>query len=835
MLNKNIQNIMNMPVKIAVAGSARAEVWNNVVVTLQELFERFKNPVRDNITMEEFKALPKTAAKGDCQGKRKDVGGFVGGHLLNGKRCKGMVQTRSLITLDVDYGMPGVIDTLELMIGKFCIVYSTRKHTPEQPRLRLIFPVAREMSEDEYPAICRQLFADIGIEMFDTTSDQANRLFFYPSVCSDGEYICRIIEGELINPDEYLGRYSDWRNVDEYPRRADEKELTKSHGRQLKADPTLRNDEIGLFCRTYSISEAIGKFLPEVYEETGSSDRFTYKEGTSAGGLVCYDDKFAYSHHDTDPCSGKLCNAWELVRAHLYGAFDTEEDLKKPPMKRSSNRMMLEMARKDANIKMQAEAEDDIAYNLELEALNKTDICNEDCIMEEGIGAVDVEAPKPQTRRNWSYMLSRTKDGHIEKTLGNFVEIFRNDRCLKQIRFNRLSGSFTYGDSGKVLWKCYDDVFNDQDLQCIKHYISGHYDNLYNGDMMLDALGVIGRERSYHPVQEYIKKLPEWDNVKRVDTLFVEYLGADDNVYTREAARKTLCAAITRAFKPGTAFPTVPVLCGPQGAGKSLLINKLGGAFYSDSLRIDDMLDSKKAAEKLNCWIMELGELAGMKKSEQESVKGFISCTVDRYRPVWARLVTSFPRQCILIGTTNAEETGFLMDDTGNRRYWPINIKGTHAKNSWELDPETVDQIWAEAYVYYNEGENLKLSDEAELLAEAARLKALYHDERQGLIAEYLDRLFPAEWDSMDARERQSFLTGGDTTHKGTERRNRFSRLEIWVEALGNTVQNFGKGNSTNAQLITRLVKGIGGWRIPDSNDKNEPTIYGKQKCFTRI
>ena len=213
------------------------------------------------------------------------------------------------------------------------------------------------------------------------------------------------------------------------------------------------------------------------------------------------------------------------------------------------------------------------------------------------------------------------------------------------------------------------------------------------------AVQKVSDDRAYHPILNFLDSLPEWDGVNRVDTVLIDYLGADDNAYVRAVSRKALCAAIMRVKVPGTKFDYITVLNGPQGIGKSTFISKLGGEWYSDSLNLSDMND-KTAAEKLQgYWIMEIGELAGMKKADLDKVKAFISRQDDKYRASFGRRVTPHPRQCVFFGTTNSEN-GYLRDITGNRRFWTVKVPGTGKKKPWDITPDEIRQIWAEALQY---------------------------------------------------------------------------------------------------------------------------------------
>lgn len=140
-----------------------------------------------------------------------------------------------------------------------------------------------------------------------------------------------------------------------------------------------------------------------------------------------------------------------------------------------------------------------------------------------------------------------------------------------------------------------------------------------------------------------------------------------------------------------------------------------------------------------------MGELAGMRKADIETVKSFISRVDDKYRASYGVNVESHPRQCIIVGTTNAE-TGFLRDITGNRRFWPVRVFGHSQKKPWQLTHEDVAQIWAESLVLYQKGEKLYLEGADAEIAVTEQADALEMDEREGLVREYLDTLLPEKW-----------------------------------------------------------------------------------------
>ena len=275
------------------------------------------------------------------------------------------------------------------------------------------------------------------------------------------------------------------------------------------------------------------------------------------------------------------------------------------------------------------------------------------------------------------------------------------------------------------------------------------------------------------------------------------------------------------------------ILNGPQGIGKSTFFEKISGAWFSDSLTITDMKD-KSGAEKLQgYWILELGELAGMKKMDVETIKSFISRTDDKYRASYGVSVENHPRQCIIVGSTNAEG-GFLRDITGNRRFWPVKVSGDCPKKAWDLTKEDVDQIWAEALYLYNQGENLYLEGEEKEIATKEQTDAMEADEREGLIRKYLDTLVPENWEEMDLYERRNFLKGDSSTNIGTVKRDIVCNMEIWAECFCYDIASM---KLTDSYAISSIMKKIDNWTRYSKNKTGVRnfTIYGTQRCYERI
>ena len=368
------------------------------------------------------------------------------------------------------------------------------------------------------------------------------------------------------------------------------------------------------------------------------------------------------------------------------------------------------------------------------------------------------------------------KSTQLENSLCNIKLIMQNDPYMKNIVFNQLADGMEI--KCEVPWSHPSKFWRDADDAQLICYVDDHYGTFSARNYDIAVAKAVD-DRSYHPIQEYFAALPPWDGVARVDTLLIDYLGAADNAYTRAVGRKVLCAAYWRIKEPGIKFDYMPVLNGAQGIGKSTFIANLGMDWFSDSLTLSDMND-KTAAEKLQgYWILEIGELAGMKKADLDKVKAFVSRVDDKYRASFGRRVTSHPRQCVFFGTTNSEN-GYLRDITGNRRYWNIKLSGSSKYRPWQMTSELVQQIWAEVMILADAGEKLYLPPELEEYAKEEQWEAMEHDEREGLVRLYLDTLLPANWDEMDLYQRREFLRGDDTTPVGTDVRVIVSNMEIW-------------------------------------------------------
>jgi len=786
--------------RIAVGNSRMDKKWKNREMTWEEFKEKCSQTIRTTETVAEYRKMSKPA-----QDAVKDVGGFVGGALKEGKRKNGSVDGRSLLTMDLDHATPNIWDEVTMFFDFKCLMYSTHKHTPEAPRVRLIIPLSREVSAEEYAPISRMVAKDIGIEMVDDTCHEAARLMYWPSTSSDGEFLFESQDGLMLNPDAILARYKDWHDTSSWPMSSRQSEIVRRTIAK-QSDPLEKEGIIGAFCRTYSIQAAIDAFLPGVYKPSVMEGRYDYIPADSSAGVVIYDDKFCYSHHATDPTCGHLLNAFDVVRVHRFGHLDDRAKVDTAPTKLPSYKTMVDFALGDEQVRLQ------LAKERELQAADE-------------FGSDDA---------NWQARLELDKDGGIKETLTNFVEILRHDPRLRAIAYNEHRCCIDMRDSELLPWSPLKAGWADADMAALSAYLDRVY-HIFNQAKLKSALLTATSERSFHPIKDYLEGLPAWDGKKRLDTLLIDYLGAEDTLYTRAVIRKALVAAVARVYEPGIKFDYILVLAGPQGVGKSTFFSRIGGPYFSDALTIADMRD-KTGPEKLQgYWILEISEMNGVKKVDVETVKSFASRQDDKYRVAYGTVVESHPRQSIIFGTTNTT-TGFLRDVTGNRRFWPVVVSGISRLHPWEINQAYAEQVWAEALAFYNAGEELILKGAEAEIALSKQQDALENDDREGLVREYLDKLLPDDWLKLSISERRLFLAGDEfaaTQRAGTTKRDKVCNMELWAECFGKDPSSIKKQDSYELAAIMNKMEG---WKRYDGNKSGKLSFtgYGVQCAYVR-
>ncbi len=791
---------------IATAHSRLSKKWKNKKWQWSDLVRRCSQTKRTDESVGEYLKMTKQE-----QADIKDVGGFVGGYLSGGTRKTANVMWRSVATLDIDYGTASVWDDFTMQFGFAAMLYSTHKHTPEKPRLRLVFPLSRNVKPNEYEPLCRKIADTLGIDLFDITTYQLPRLFYWPSTSRDGEFIFEYQDGPACDVDAILKTYVNPFDVSEWPMGSRETEAV-AHELRKAGDPLEKPGLIGAFCRAYTIEDAIDTFLQDAYVKTGTDGRYTYKLGSVAAGLVCYEGKFAYSHHETDPASMQLCNAFDLCRIHLFGVHD-------------EGSRVTDITRLPSYLKMQDFAAKDKTVRVLLTKERRADA-------ESDFADVDLdEAENPEeANTDWMADLEYDRKGAIKSTAKNIICIIENDPRLKGHLWHDLFSGFDLVKGG-LPWDKKATQWGNRDDANLRIYLEENY-GVTGKDKIKDAKDAVFTRRRVHPIRDYLNSLT-WDGTPRLDTLIVDYLGVEDTALNRAMTRKHFTAAVARVMNPGCKYDYCLIVTGAEGIGKSTLFSVMGGEWFNDSLVT---MEGKSGMEQARGgWVIELPELGSIKRSDVEQVKAYISRQDDTYRPAYGTVTEKHPRQCIFCGTTN--ETYFLKGDTGNRRFWVMAADADRRKHNdvkADLMAER-DQVWAEAVERWKEGEKLYLP--ADMETEARHRQAEYNDDAddpvKDMLLAYLDMKLPGEWQTWDLKRRRAYITDPDPLDQtGTEERTRVCAAEFICERLGRDMGD--KEYKYLARKIGRLMDDLSGWERMGIS-KHAQAVYGVQKSFRRV
>ena len=665
--------------------------WLPATMTVSELYDRLSTPQRGKETLEVFLGMKKKQ-----QDARKDIGGFVGGN-LTGRRKAVNLKGRDVITLDLD-SIPGgctdeVIARMETL-GCSYAMYSTRKHRPSAPRLRAVVPTDRTMTVDEYEPCARRLAELIQTDMnwFDPTTFEVERLMYWPSCCADGEYVFRCRKDlPLLRADELLGAYRDWHSIALWPRVPGEVQVHQRAAAK-QGDPTEKEGIVGAFCRVYDVPAAMDAFLPGVYEPVdGSDDRYTFAGGSTSGGALLYQaGKFLYSHHATDPCSGKLVNAFDLVRLHLFSAEDELSKEGTPTHKRPSYKQMCQLARSDAEVA--ALAEEERGAKLMEEFGDRLPQNTETVVSAESDKSAVIPSPAPYPEVQMRKFLGGLEGKELTTALVRETMDAVGVRC----QFDEITHRTLLSGAERFGWS----------KGCTAQNMP-----VYLRDILRPA-GVVGASTSaiaetmdviadlnrFNPVRAMLENT-EWDGADRLEVLF-ELIGITEQPFCRTLVHKWLrqCVALgcNTDDKPCGA-DGVLVLQGDQGIGKTSVVRRLAvrPEWFCEGASFGNFKDKDKLIQATNAWITELGEIERTLGSTSD-LKAFITNTSDAIRKPYARTAVEMPRRTSFCGTVNPGN--YLVDPTGNRRFWTVHIERVDLNRLFSLTDDWFVQLWAQIY-----------------------------------------------------------------------------------------------------------------------------------------
>jgi putative DNA primase/helicase len=801
------------------AKSVHSNYWRSSRGSWGELLARLAAPQRTGETIAAYLALDK-----DAQGALKDApGAWVGGALISqrGGRGRRNMAHRTLLTLDFDRVTDrAAFEVTARALGFALAWHSTRKHTPEASRFRLVVPLTGPIGLDEFDAVSRLVAERFGMDCVDPVSFVASQAMFFPSCSADSEFVFEAVDAPVLDAEAFLAPL-DWRDATRLPRTPDE-EARAFDPNARAGDPLSKPGVIGAFNRAYTITEAIERFIPEAYVQ-GTEGRLSYAAGETRNGAVLYENgTLLYSWHSTDPARGHCRSAFDLVRIHRFGHLDAAAHGNAKPTSLPSHAAMLDMLRQD---------EPTIAASIGVE---RRDAVDEFDAVDDGEGGADGSGdgggggtPPPSGAmpaggagaagpRSWLRGLKFDANGAIITSLSNLVLILRHHPdsrdvfgfnefaqrpCLRKLPgWARPSDKAPTADGRGV---------TDLDVVSMRVWLESTVGvRGVSQQLAFEALGEAAALAPYHPVRDYLAGR-RWDGTPRAETFLIERLGAEDTPYVRAVTRKFLVGAVARVMEPGRQFDSILLLQGAQGLGKSRLVRALSNGWGAEGL---PAFDSKDALEAMQGkWIVELSELVGFKRAEAERIKSFLTTCVDTYRRPYERASVSLPRQCVFIGTTNSAAP--LRDSTGGRRFWIVECGKRPVDIAREFPADEVGQLWAEAVALYLDGESLWL-DDAVLAAEAAAVQESYTvggDELREAIEEWLAQPVPLDFYSRSPEERLEWVRRL-APRKPNEKlglRNFVTVEDVWIEMQGGDSRLL---TPTQREAITEALLRFPGW-----------------------
>lgn len=823
---------------IAKLSNVKSNYWKNEQYEIDDLVTLLKDPI-DTISSAAtmFVAAEEEETLSNLYKSELFVAAEISEQrLYHDKLSNQVISNHSLITLDLTSSREEVSQLVKEKLDGRAIINTNLDHFNKITN-RLYIPLSRNLDNLEFQSVARQIVEQLGTEHFSADSFNVTRPLYLPVtfLYNDDDAYAEIGIGEevnsdkpVLNPDEFLREYSDYRNVQEWY-------IAKS---ELKVDDELEitNHLEKQFIKTSSISEVLNKYLPNVYEKVDDTYSLINSEIKNSAKIL--DDKYFKSFDISDDAYqlGPL-NAFELIRVKKFNHLD--EDQRAHTKRENLNSYK-------ATIKLINENEDLSAQIINEEADNrksfeerlKVSVNTTEKETSHSHNINDIAKPSIEAPRSIRMTLSKTQDNKIKNSAHNLLLIMNSDENLAgAIRYDEFKAQIV--KTKKMYWENYDiktdydRVWRDADDAALRAYLDIHY-SIDNKSKIEDAFRNAAFQEKYHPIRDYLKGL-KWDGKERVSTLFADFLGAEDNRLNQEITKLSLKAAVGRVYRPGIKYDHVTTLFGGQGIGKSMLISKLARnrEWFNDSLQV---VGSKDAYELLQgSWIIELAEMAATRKADIETTKNFVTKTSDKYRPAYGRNTVDHPRQCVFFASTNEEE--FLKDKTGNRRYLPISV-GIYKDRvrPQDLTPEYVDQLWAEAVQLFEQSSNLTLpadvqGDLEEVIENHTDLGSSF-----GAIREYLNQPITKNWNKLSLDERRQLLDDPATLRNrpDLEERKYICVAQLLEEAIGH--DNHKQVKPVQRNEAVGLMNNMKGWRKPNPDEPKDKRFgkYGVQKYYIK-
>ncbi len=705
----------------------------------------------------------------------RECGGYVLGVLLNRRRTNRTIVSRSGLCLDADSPEKDFRERLAAAVPYAHAAHTTYSHSPDDERFRIILPLSREVTPDEYQLLALAMMERIGYEQFDRTTVEPVRFMYKPSTQHRDWYWYTSHDGDPLPVDEILESYD-----------PDLSRLPVPKESVSKRNPFEIEGTVGAFNRAYTVEEVIEKYdLP--YEQAGD-DRWHLVGAKAVAGMGPVADGLYFSHHATDPAYGRSCSVFDLVRMHRFSDLDEDSKPDTPVNRLPSHEAMLKLAAGDQRV---------------VADLIGSDFSEE---MEE---------------KDWRLQLQlNAKSGKFQDTIDNWDLVVEHDPVFTGLYYNEMTLSVE--TTQDLPWRNLEpagNVFSTVDRAALTLYLERTYKIRPSRTLVDSLVDVTAQKRWVNPVRDHLMGLV-WDGKKRLERCLP---GVEPTPYTRMVARKSLVAAVARMMDPGCKWDHTLVLFGSEGLGKSLWVERMSLGFLASlgPLREKDTLIAMQRA-----WIMLADEGHSLRKADADIQKEFLTRTADVFRMPFDREAQVHKRHSVIWSTTNDEV--FLRRQEGNRRF--LIVRCEKKVNFKALTPEYIDQVWAEAVHLYNQGELLYLEEHESLQAAEERELFTEEDSLAGLIEHYLETLVPEGWDDMSPQSRtQWLLDKADGLVKGTEPINAVCSAQIWVEALG---RRYGDHRRTDLLDITTAMARIPGWKsLPG---RHRVPGYGPQHMFVR-
>lgn len=686
------------PITIYTATSRKSSVLQETPMSIQELFSRLSDSQTLPVTHTDYIKLPKAQ-----QDELKDVGAYIAGTLHGGRRKAGSVITRCAAVIDADNLPPGGTEALVQAVAALDLCYcihSTAKHSIASPRLRVLIPFASDIEADKYSPVIRRLCQIIQPEMswFDPTTDEPGRIMYWATHCTDVSQAYHWSEGRgLLDAEALLQQILDWKDVSSWPLFPREQTPTKQAAKQ--EDPEGKTGVVGAFCRVYDIPTAMDKFLPGIYEPTTQADRFTFTGGSTAGGAVLYEHgKFLFSHHATDPCSGKLVNAFDVVRLHRFADLDDEAKEGTRGNRLPSYAAMVELARSDTAV-------------------------SDELAMEAFVGAFK-ENPADEVA---AMELGR----YAGETLS--LDVLRVALKAMGIQVKRNLITETAEIIGMPSQYSSENAINTLPVILMDKLRAVGVKGVSRTAVMDYLVGVIDENR-YNPVLEMLGGTV-WDGISRFPEL-LRILGVAEGKLVATLVRKWLIQCVAMANNTPErreAAEGVLTLQGGQGIGKTMFFRRLSvkGNWFAEGVTLD-LKNKDDVMKAVGAWITELGELDSTLRRDQSSLKAFLTSPSDRIWAPYAREAATTPRRTSFCATVNPG--AFLKDDTGDRRFWVIPVDSFALQTLIELSDTWFIQLWGEAVSWWKSNPQsfrLTPAERQELEQSNRRFREMVHGEEE--------------------------------------------------------------------------------------------------------